>query len=138
MSSRLASQGLSSPADRATGTPPQSEVATSDTTPLMKMLLSSGTEPAPAVVPFAHFEQLRLARHILQAEAQALLELSRRLDARFCNAIELLSSVRGDVLVTGLGKAGNIAQKVAATLRSTGTRSHFLHPVDALHGDLGG
>ncbi len=59
------------------------------------------------------------------------------LDAEFCKAADLLCECRGSVVVTGMGKAGLIGRKVAATLSSTGTRSHFLHPAEAAHGDLG-
>jgi arabinose-5-phosphate isomerase len=90
-----------------------------------------------SIVPFTHFEQLREARAILGIEGQALLELSRRLDHQFCTALELLAGCRGCVIVTGVGKAGLIGQKIAATLCSTGTRAYFLHPTEALHGDLG-
>ena len=90
-----------------------------------------------SVAHFTHFEQLREARAILGIEGAALLELSRRLDVRFCKALDLLMGCRGCVIVTGVGKAGLIGQKVAATLSSTGTRSYFLHPTEAFHGDLG-
>ena len=90
-----------------------------------------------SVVPFTHFEQLREARAILGLEGQALLELSQRLDSHFCDALDLLANCRGCVIVTGVGKAGLIGQKVAASLSSTGTRAYFLHPTEALHGDLG-
>lgn len=83
------------------------------------------------------FEQLRYAREIIALEAQALDRLSGRLDARFCEATRLLSACAGTVVVTGIGKAGLIGRKISATLASTGTRSIFLHPVEAVHGDLG-
>ena len=89
------------------------------------------------VVPFTHLEQLREARAILALEGSALNELSQRLDLRFCAAVDLLATCRGCVIVTGVGKAGLIGQKTAATLSSTGTRAYFLHPTEALHGDLG-
>ena len=89
------------------------------------------------VVPFTHLEQLREARAILTLEGSALNELSQRLDLRFCAAVDLLATCRGCVIVTGVGKAGLIGQKTAATLSSTGTRAYFLHPTEALHGDLG-
>jgi arabinose-5-phosphate isomerase len=82
-------------------------------------------------------EQLRYAREIIQLEEQALANVSRRLDVEFCRAVDTLFACRGSVLATGIGKAGLIAQKVAATLASTGTRSHYLHPGEAVHGDLG-
>jgi arabinose-5-phosphate isomerase len=65
------------------------------------------------------------------------LELADRLGEEFCHAVALLTSVRGSVIVSGMGKAGLIGQKIAATFASTGTRSHFLHPSEAIHGDLG-
>ena len=82
-------------------------------------------------------EQLREARCILRDEADALQALSKRLDAEFCVALQTLCESKGCVIVTGVGKAGLIGQKIAATLSSTGTRAYFLHPVEALHGDLG-
>lgn len=82
-------------------------------------------------------EQLREARSVLRDEADALHALSQRLDAEFCVALQTLAETKGCVIVTGVGKAGLIGQKIAATLSSTGTRSYFLHPVEAMHGDLG-
>ncbi len=82
-------------------------------------------------------EQLREARGILRDEADALHALSKRLDAAFCVALRTLAESKGCVIVTGVGKAGLIGQKIAATLSSTGTRAYFLHPVEAMHGDLG-
>jgi arabinose-5-phosphate isomerase len=93
--------------------------------------------PERSVVPVTHFDQLRAGRAILGLEGEALLELSRKLDTHFCDALELLAACRGCVIVTGVGKAGLIGQKVAATLSSTGTRAYFLHPTEAVHGDLG-
>ena len=89
------------------------------------------------VVPFSHFEQLRIARGVLTHEGQALVELSRRLDASFCAAVELIRQCQGCVIITGVGKAGLIGQKLVATFCSIGTRSFFLHPTEAFHGDLG-
>lgn len=100
------------------------------------MSLASATAAAD-VVPFAHFEQLREGRAIVQQEAGALGDLARRLDARFCSAVELIAQCAGAVIVSGIGKAGLIGQKIAATLSSTGSRAYFLHPTEALHGDLG-
>ena len=87
--------------------------------------------------PLAPGDQLRYAREIIQLEAQALVQLAQRIDEAFCRAVDMLYGCRGSVIATGMGKAGLIAQKVAATLASTGTRSHFLHPGEAVHGDLG-
>ncbi len=83
------------------------------------------------------FEQLRTGRDIVRQEADALHDVARRLDASFCAAVDLIVGCSGRVVVTGMGKAGLIGQKIAATLSSTGTRSHFLHPAEAVHGDLG-
>jgi arabinose-5-phosphate isomerase len=83
------------------------------------------------------FEQLSYARDILRLEAQALEKLASRLDANFSHATRLLYECTGSVIVTGIGKAGLIGQKISATLASTGTRSIFLHPAEAVHGDLG-
>jgi arabinose-5-phosphate isomerase len=89
------------------------------------------------VVPFTRLEQLREARAIVAGEGNTLVELSHRLDARFCYAVEMLATCPGCVIVSGVGKAGLIGQKIAATLSSTGTRAYFLHPTEAMHGDLG-
>lgn len=86
---------------------------------------------------FTPEDQLIYAREIVRIETQALLHLAERLDDEFCRATALLTSCTGSVLVTGIGKAGLIGQKIMATLASTGTRSHFLHPAEAVHGDLG-
>jgi arabinose-5-phosphate isomerase len=89
------------------------------------------------------FDQLRaaaditFARKVLQTEADAILSLIDRLDDRFDLAIRILLDCRGRVIVTGMGKSGIISRKIAATLASTGTPAHFLHPAEAVHGDLG-
>ena len=94
------------------------------------------TQPAVTGL-LSPLEQLRYAREIILTESQALDQLARRIDAEFCRAIDLLFCCQGSVIVSGMGKAGLIGQKIAATLASTGTRSHFLHPGEAVHGDLG-
>ena len=83
------------------------------------------------------FERLRAGGEILQAESESLARLARSLPLGFADAVELLLQCRGAVIVTGMGKAGWIGQKISASLASTGTRSHFLHPAEAMHGDLG-
>jgi len=88
-------------------------------------------------IALSAFEQMRYAREILRIESRAVQRLSARIDRRFCTAVALVVNCRGSVIVTGMGKAGLIGQKIAATLSSTGTRSHFLHPAEAIHGDLG-
>ena len=80
---------------------------------------------------------LALARKVLQTEAEAIMALVDRLDERFEDAIRILLDCRGRVIVTGMGKSGIIARKIAATLSSTGTAAFFLHPAEAIHGDLG-
>lgn len=92
---------------------------------------------AERLIPFSHFEQLREGREIIRQEAEALLALARQLDAAFCAAVNLIQNCSGSVVVCGMGKAGLIGQKISATLASTGTRSHFLHPAEAVHGDMG-
>ena len=80
---------------------------------------------------------LTLARKVLQTEAAAVLALVDRLDDRFADAVALLVRCKGRVIVTGMGKSGIICRKIAATLASTGTPAFFLHPAEAVHGDLG-
>ena len=80
---------------------------------------------------------LETARRVLRIEAEALKDLQERLDAGFERAVDVLFACKGRVVVTGMGKSGLIGRKIAATLSSTGTPSLFLHPAEALHGDLG-
>ena len=77
------------------------------------------------------------ARKVLAIEAQAILDLVPRIDESFERAVEALFACTGRVVVTGMGKSGIIAQKISATFASTGTPSLYLHPVEAIHGDLG-
>lgn len=78
-----------------------------------------------------------IARQVLEIEARAIQALISRIDETFDRAVELLFSCTGRVVVTGMGKSGIIGQKVSATFSSTGTPSLFLHPAEAIHGDLG-
>ncbi|MDI6740365.1 MAG: KpsF/GutQ family sugar-phosphate isomerase [Candidatus Edwardsbacteria bacterium] len=78
-----------------------------------------------------------LGKKTIKAEAAALSEMASRINGRFAEAVQILMAVKGKVIVTGVGKSGLIGQKIAATLTSTGTPAIFLHPTDALHGDLG-
>lgn len=80
---------------------------------------------------------LRLAHETYDIEAQAVLGLKSRTGEAFARAVEKMLSVRGRVVVMGIGKSGHIARKIAATLASTGTPSMFVHPAEASHGDLG-
>ncbi len=82
-------------------------------------------------------EQLSYGREIIEMEYRALESVAARLDHSFCKAVDLVYGCTGSVIVSGMGKAGLIGQKIAATLASTGTRSHYLHPAEAIHGDLG-
>jgi arabinose-5-phosphate isomerase len=82
-------------------------------------------------------EGIKLAKRVLETEAQAILGLVDQLDSSFDRAVDVLHDCRGRVIATGMGKSGIIAHKLAATLSSTGTPSIFLHPAEALHGDLG-
>jgi arabinose-5-phosphate isomerase len=78
-----------------------------------------------------------LARKVLETEAAAILSLIDRLDGRFDCAVQMLRQCKGRVILTGMGKSGIICRKIAATLSSTGTPAFFLHPAEAIHGDLG-
>ena len=90
------------------------------------------------VLPLATtIERLAEVRRIVQVEANALLETSRNLSPTSVEAAELTADCRGSVVVTGVGKAGLVGQKLVATLASTGTPAHFLHPTEAVHGDFG-
>jgi arabinose-5-phosphate isomerase len=78
-----------------------------------------------------------LARKVFETEAAAILALVDRLDERFDCAVQMLRQCTGRVILTGMGKSGIICRKIAATLASTGTPAFFLHPAEAIHGDLG-
>jgi arabinose-5-phosphate isomerase len=80
---------------------------------------------------------LETARRVLKIEAQAIQDVLARLDERFVRAVDVLFECKGRVVVSGMGKSGLIGRKISATLSSTGTPSFFLHPAEALHGDLG-
>jgi len=80
---------------------------------------------------------LKKAKEVLQIEAQAILEVSRRLNNSFLKAVDTIIKCKGRVIVTGMGKTGIIGRKIAATLSSTGTPSLWLHSAEAVHGDLG-
>jgi arabinose-5-phosphate isomerase len=80
---------------------------------------------------------LDTARRVLDIEAKAIIEASRRLDAGFERAVDLVMACRGRIVVTGMGKSGQVCRKIAATLASTGTSAFFLHAAEASHGDLG-
>ncbi len=77
------------------------------------------------------------ARKVIEVEGEAIKSLSHIVNGSFVRAMEMMYDCRGSVIVSGIGKAGIIGQKISATLASTGTPSHFLHPAEAVHGDLG-
>ena len=87
-------------------------------------------EPQPDAI-------VRSARAVIATEAAAIAELGPRIDGAFVDACRLLLACRGRVVVTGMGKSGHVARKIAATLASTGTPAFFVHPGEASHGDLG-
>src|SRR3954454_3627312 len=80
---------------------------------------------------------LDLARRVLQIEADAVRALIERIDERFLAAVEMIHGRTGRVVVSGIGKSGHIARKIASTMASTGTPAYFVHPAEASHGDLG-
>jgi len=80
---------------------------------------------------------LEYARRVIQSEAEAIKGLAQVIDNSFAKAAEMIYNCQGSCIVSGIGKAGIIGQKISATLASTGTPSHFLHPAEAVHGDLG-
>jgi arabinose-5-phosphate isomerase len=80
---------------------------------------------------------LSIAQQVLKIEAQAVSELIARLDQNFVSAVEAILQRKGRVIVSGIGKSGHIARKIASTLASTGTPAYFVHPAEASHGDLG-
>lgn len=80
---------------------------------------------------------LHLAQRVLQIEARALQAMESRLDGSFAAAVKLILACRGRVIVSGIGKSGHIARKIAATMASTGTPAYFVHAAEAVHGDLG-
>ena len=91
---------------------------------------------SPKPLPDAGFD-LESARRVLDLERQGLAALAAALDSSFSEALDLLSGMAGHVVVTGMGKSGHVARKIASTLASTGTPALFVHPAEASHGDLG-
>ncbi len=96
-----------------------------------------GYNPKLMIPKYATASALDLARKVLAIEADAVRALSARLDERFLAAVSLILACRGRVIVSGIGKSGHIARKIASTLSSTGTAAYFVHPAEASHGDLG-
>ena len=83
------------------------------------------------------FEILKMASDVIKQESQALSRLSKTVPDGLSDAVNIILDCKGAVIVVGMGKAGLVGQKISASLASTGTRSHFLHPAEAVHGDLG-
>lgn len=80
---------------------------------------------------------LKYAQDVIKSEARAIESLTAIVDGSFADALKMIYQCKGSVIITGIGKAGIIGQKISATMASTGTPSHFLHPAEAVHGDLG-
>jgi arabinose-5-phosphate isomerase len=85
----------------------------------------------------SHHDILHAASYVLSAESEALKALANVLDGQFVQATEMVTACKGRVIVTGMGKSGHVARKIAATLASTGTPAYFVHPGEASHGDMG-
>lgn len=98
---------------------------------------ATAVDPVEAGGGTALTETLEHARRVLRMEAEAVAALEGRIDERFAGAVEAILHADGRVIVSGIGKSGIVGRKLAATLTSTGTQAVFLHPVEALHGDLG-
>ena len=92
-------------------------------------------EPALRVTKTA--DAIAMAREVLEIEAKAITDLVARLDERFAHAVQTILACHGRIVVSGIGKSGHIARKIASTLASTGTPAFFVHPAEASHGDLG-
>jgi arabinose-5-phosphate isomerase len=82
-------------------------------------------------------EIIKAGKKVIRMEADAVANLEQSINADFVNAVEIIYNTKGRVVLTGMGKSGLIARKIVATLNSTGTAAIFMHPTDALHGDLG-
>ncbi|MCW5604104.1 MAG: KpsF/GutQ family sugar-phosphate isomerase, partial [Burkholderiales bacterium] len=87
--------------------------------------------------PASGADPVAIARDVLEIEAKAVSDLVTRLDGQFARAVELILNARGRVVVSGIGKSGHVARKIASTMASTGTPAYFVHPAEASHGDLG-
>ena len=102
-----------------------------------KIRAAGATAAAAPLPPTAARDALAIAREVLEIEANAVQGLIARLDAGFSAAVELILACRGRVIVSGIGKSGHVARKIASTMASTGTPAYFVHPAEASHGDLG-
>ncbi len=97
----------------------------------------TGSRATAKVVEQAADQTVESGRRVLRVEAEGLEALARTLGSPFCEAVDILERLRGRVVVTGMGKSGHVARKIAATLASMGTPALFVHPAEASHGDLG-
>ncbi|HSB49657.1 MAG TPA: KpsF/GutQ family sugar-phosphate isomerase [Burkholderiales bacterium] len=95
------------------------------------------TAPRSAARASSDDAALAIAREVLEIEAKAVFDLIGKLDRSFAQAVEIVRNCRGRVVVSGIGKSGHVARKIASTLASTGTPAFFVHPAEASHGDLG-
>ena len=101
------------------------------------MRVTDKKTPTAASGPSRAAQDLDVARRVFEIEASGLAEAAQTLDERFTKAIDALAAIPGRVIVSGMGKSGHIAHKIAATFASTGTPAFFVHPGEASHGDLG-
>ena len=93
--------------------------------------------PQPVPLNSSSFDAVALARRVLRIEADAIAALAQRIDGTFTRAVDMILASHGRVIVSGIGKSGHIARKIAATMASTGTPAYFVHAAEAVHGDLG-
>jgi arabinose-5-phosphate isomerase len=119
--------------------PVSSAAPAASAAPLGSAAPAASAEPAASAAPDTTdtTDILAEARRALQIEQQAIAGLIQRLGPSFAEAVRLMFACKGKVVVTGMGKSGHVAHKIAATLASTGTMAFFLHPAEAIHGDLG-
>ena len=82
-------------------------------------------------------KNIKIGKNVIQIEAEALLRIKEKIDNEFNKAVDLCYDTKGKIVVIGMGKSGIVGQKITATLASTGTQSQFIHPAEALHGDIG-
>jgi len=101
------------------------------------MIRSSGSHPGVTVADTIAGDTIRTGRRVLRLEAQAVAALESHLGDSYSDAVELIVACGGRAIVSGVVKSGIVARKIAATLTSTATPATFVHPVEALHGDLG-
>src|SRR5690349_9431294 len=100
------------------------------------LYLRAMSKPRPSSAATAPASVVK-AREVLEIEARAISDLIATLDAKFEHAVQVIQNCKGRVVVSGIGKSGHIARKIASTMASTGTPAFFVHPAEASHGDLG-